>query len=165
MTLTAEILYHVNDNDSVIGQVDRNYAHSNSVLHRSGVVFLARSDDRILLQHRSNLKAIFPDRHDCSSAFHVTFGESYQQAAERELKEETGIFARPIYVGKFLHCDPPENQIVGVFLCKSDEPVRIDEKEASGANFYSKDEIDKMVAQGRVTPWLRDGWKLARDKI
>src|SRR5256886_12319863 len=57
------------------------------------MIFLARFDGRILLQHRSPNKTIFPGCWDSSSSFHVTFGESYEQAARRELKEEAGVSA------------------------------------------------------------------------
>ncbi len=43
--------------------------------------------------------------------------------------------------------------------------MKIDEGEASGAHFYSPEEVDRIVASQRITPWLRDGWKLARDKL
>ncbi len=163
-TLT-ELLYRVNENDSVVGEVDRDYAHSNGILHRSGIVFLSRSDRKILIQNRSSLKQIFPGRHDCSSSFHVKFGETYLEAAQRELNEETGVSATPTYVGKFLHRDPPENQIVAVFYCTSDQPVMIDNGEASGAYFCSRDEVDGMVYRNKVTPWLREGWKIVRNRI
>jgi len=161
----AELLYRVMQDDSVIGPVDRNRAHMEAILHRSGIVFLVRSDGKVLLQHRSPLKQIFPNRFDSSCSYHVTFGESYEEAAIRELREETGISAPVAFLGKFSHQDKPENQIVAVFVCKSDAGVTIDEAEAIDARFYSKEEVDRIVASGNVTPWLRDGWLLFRDGI
>ncbi len=150
--------------DSVVGLIERDQAHAEQILHRSGMVFLTRSDGKILLQHRSHKKSIFPDCFDSSSSFHVTFGESYEQAAGRELLEETGISAPLSYVGKFSHYDPPENQVVAVFVCTSDEPVKIDENEASGALFYSPGEVDSIVSSQGTTPWLKIGWRLVRNK-
>ena len=89
-----ELLYHVTKEDSVLGSVERSTAHRDQILHRAGMIFVIRSDGRILLQHRSPSKTIFPDCWDSSSSFHVTFGETYEQAARRELKEETGISAQ-----------------------------------------------------------------------
>ncbi len=159
-----ELLYHVRKDDSVVGPIERDRAHAEQILHRSGMVFLTRSDEKILLQHRSPKKSIFPDCFDSSSSFHVTFGESYEQAAGRELFEETGISAPLSYVGKFSHYDPPENQVVAVFICTSDEPVKIDENEVSGAYFYSTEEVDRICASQRTTPWLKIGWRLVRNK-
>ena len=161
----TELLYRVTADDTVVGPVERTLAHAEGILHRSGLVFLRRSDGRILLQHRSPTKRIFPDAYECSAAFHVTFGESYEQAAERELREETGVSAPVRRLGKFTHHDPPEHQIVAVFTSTSDAPIRLDPTEATGYEFLTKPEVDRVLRDRRVTPWLRDGWPLARDHL
>jgi isopentenyldiphosphate isomerase len=155
-----EFLYQVKEDDSVVGPVERERAHAEGIRHRSGVVFLSRPDGKVLLQHRSPVKKTFPDCYDCSCAFHIMFGESYEEAAKREMVEETGVSAPLRYLGTFSHHDPPENQMVAVFRCVSDDPIRIDKEEATGADFYSKEEVDEIVASKKVTPWLRDGWKV-----
>ena len=165
MRRLAELLYRVTPDDRALGPVDRELAHADGVLHRSGVVFLRRSDGRVLLQRRSAAKRIFPGCFDCSAAFHVTFGETYEQAALRELREETGVSAAVRSVGKFTHHDPPEHQIVAVFTCSSDGPVTMDPSEASGYVLLSKLEVERALREDRVTPWLRDGWPLARDAL
>lgn len=159
----VELLYRVTADDVVEGSVERDRAHAEGILHRSGVVLLTRGDGMVLIQHRSPSKRIFPDRFDCSAAFHVTFGETYEAAAERELGEETGVSAAVQWVGKFTHHDPPEHQIVAVFTASSDARVRIDTSESSGYEFRTKSEVDTILARGRVTPWLRDSWPLVRD--
>ena len=157
-----EQVYHVGPDDVEIGPVDRDRAHAEGLLHRSGMVFLSRSDRSVLLQHRGPAKKTFPSRYDASWAFHVSYGESYSDAAGRELIEETGISAPLTPVGKFTHHDPPEHQIVTGFLARSEEPVRIDPAESTGFEFLSCDEIDRVVTNDPVTPWLRDGWPLVR---
>jgi isopentenyl-diphosphate Delta-isomerase len=160
-----ELLYHVTKDDSVIGFVERSRAHQDQILHRSGMIFLVRSDGKILLQHRSPDKAIFPDCWDSSSSFHVTFGESYEQAARRELNEETGVSAQLSYLGKFSYHVPPENEIVAVFLCKSDDPIRIDPAESAGESFHTEKEVNVIAASEKAAPWLRKGWKILADSI
>jgi isopentenyl-diphosphate delta-isomerase len=157
-----ELVYHVRPDDTVIRSIEREQAHIEQLLHRSGVVFLARGDGRILLQHRSHEKQIFPDRYHCSCAFHVTFDETCDAAAERELEEETGVLAPIEFLGTFSHHDPPEREMVAVFTCMSNSPVKIDPNEATNAIFYSKDDIDRIVDSGSITPWLGRAWKLAR---
>jgi len=156
----------VDGDDSVVGSVMRDDAHRKGILHRAGMVFVIRRDGKILLTKRSPSKETFPNMYDCSCAFHVTFGESYEEAAKRELSEETGIAGKVLqYMGKFSFFEPPENEMVAVFRCPSNEPVRIDRGESREAVFYSIRDVDRIVASEKVTPWLREGWRLVRDHI
>jgi isopentenyldiphosphate isomerase len=157
-----ELLYHVAKDDSVLGSIERSKAHLEQTLHRSGMVFLVRSDGKILLQRRSP-SSPFPGCWDSSSSFHVTFGETYEQAARRELKEETGVSAALTYLGKFTYHVPPENEIVAVFSCKSDDSIRIDEVESSEALFHTRDEVNLITASDMTAPWLAKGWKILAD--
>jgi len=160
-----ELLCQVNEKDELIGAVERKGALAEDVLHRAGMVFLKSSDGRLLVQQRSKRKEIFPGCCDAFATFHVTFGETYAQAAARELREETGVKAEVKYLGKFTHHDPPEHQVVAVFVCSCDAEVRIYRSEPSGFEFRRREELGKIVGSSPATPWLRDGWKLAREKL
>jgi len=159
-----EMLYRVDRNDRVLGRIDRDTAHKEGILHRSGVVFLYNSDGKVLITHRSPTKKTFPDLLDASAAFHVRYGESYKEAAKRELKEETGIKAEVNYVGKFVHHDEPEHEFVAVFWARSDRRVRLDKSESIEGHFVAEQEVDKIVETKKVTPWFRLGWQLLREK-
>ena len=159
-----ERLYHVTEDDTVIGPVNRNDAHNRSLLHRAGIVFVVRGDGKILLTWRSPTKETFPNMYDSSCAFHVTFGESYEEAAKRELREETGIRSNPKYLGKFMFREPPENEMVAVFKCESDSVPVLDSTESADAIYHSAVDVDKIVTSGRVTPWLREGWQLLKSR-
>jgi len=158
-----ELLYRVTKDDSVLGSIERSMAHRDQILHRSGMIFLIRSDDKILLQRRSPKNMTFSDCWDSSSSFHVTFGESYEQAARRELKEETGVSALLTHLGKFTYHVPAENEIVAVFSCKSDDAIRIDHVESSEASFHTRDEVNVIAASKAAAPWLTKGWKILAD--
>src|SRR2546426_9361813 len=158
-----ELLYHVTKDDSVLGSVERSKAHLDQIDHRAEKIFLIRSNGKILLQRRSLSKTTFPNLWDSSSSFHVTFGESYEQAARRELEEETGVSALLTYLGKFVYHVPPENEIVAVFFCRSDDPIRIDHVESSEASFHTRDEVNTIVSSESAAPWLTKGWKILAD--
>ncbi len=155
-----EYLYHVNKKDRVLGRIDRATAHKKGILHRSGIVFLFNSDNKVLITHRSEKKETFPDMLDASAAFHVRYGEKYDEAAERELKEETGIKAKVRYIGKFVHHDDPEHEFVAVFVATSDRRIKLDKSESDSGRFYTKEQVDKLLETQKATPWFKLGWRL-----
>jgi isopentenyldiphosphate isomerase len=155
-----EMLYHVNENDEVLGKISRNEAHSRLLLHRTGVVFLTNSKGEVLINRRSSEKKTFPSCYDSSVSFHVTYGETYEDAAKRETEEEIKIIDPLKFLGKFIHRDPPEYQVVAVFQCLSDDKPVIDSKEFLSGKLYSIDEAVKIIRNEKITPWLRDGWKI-----
>jgi 8-oxo-dGTP pyrophosphatase MutT (NUDIX family) len=91
------------------------------------------------------------------------FRKNYEHAAKRELKEETGVSAEPAYLGKFSYHVPPENEIVAVFACGSDDPIGIDQVESSEGSFHTRDEVNMIAASEAAAPWLRRGWKILVD--
>jgi len=160
-----ELLYHVREDNSIVGPVERVQVHSEGILHRAGMVFLRRSDGKVLVQRRSKTKDTFPGSYDSSCSFHVRFGETYDEAARRELAEETGIASQLTYLWKFMHFDPPENEIVAVFAAESDEVVKIDRMNLRLWSSGQKEEVDSIVDCKLTAPWLRNSWKLFRDSV
>ena len=75
----------VNDKDEVIGTMPKSEAHKNGTSHRIAVVYVENTAGEILIQNRADGFL------DHSSAGHVDPGESYEEAARRELNEELGI--------------------------------------------------------------------------
>jgi 16S rRNA (adenine1518-N6/adenine1519-N6)-dimethyltransferase len=72
------------------------------LLHRAVAVLLFDSAGRLLIQRRSIRKDWMAGYWDLSSTGHVKAGESYQEAAVRELREELGVSCRLRIVSKYL---------------------------------------------------------------
>lgn len=88
----AELFYLVDDQDKVLGSVKRAEAHaSSSIKHRSVFILLFNKQGELLLQKRSQAKDSFPGYWTVSASGHVTYGQSYDEAAQREVKEEIGL--------------------------------------------------------------------------
>lgn len=81
---------HVDENDRELGIITRKEAHREGLLHRVVVVYVFDEEGNILIQERAD------GRLDHSSAGHVDPGETYLEAAMRELGEELGIFNVPL---------------------------------------------------------------------
>ncbi|UCD03076.1 MAG: NUDIX domain-containing protein [Candidatus Aenigmatarchaeota archaeon] len=160
----TEYLYHVDKEDNVIDKVERNHAHSNKLLHRSGVVLVFDSKQNICLAIRSPLKEIFPSCIDSVCSFHVKYGQTYLEAVKEELFEETGIKAKPEYLGKFLLDEDPDHMIVAVFSTVTDERLKLDPEEAISHTFYDSDKADELIKNEKTTSWLPEAWDLYKKK-
>ena len=93
----SEWLDIVDENGEPIGQVvDREYAHSHGIWHRTAHLWLVREKSgkiQVLLQKRAKGKDSHPGCYDISSAGHIPAGVEYKPSAIRELKEELGVDA------------------------------------------------------------------------
>lgn len=82
----------VDENDNVLGIATRKECHSNpKLIHRGVHIFIFNSDEKLLLQKRSIKKDLYKGYWSSSAAGHVKSGETYEQTAKTELKEELGI--------------------------------------------------------------------------
>jgi isopentenyl-diphosphate Delta-isomerase len=75
----------VNESDEVIGTMPKSEANKNGTPHRIAVVYVENSDGEFLVQARTDGYL------DHSATGHVDPGESYEEAAKRELAEELDI--------------------------------------------------------------------------
>ncbi|MBU1198037.1 NUDIX domain-containing protein [Candidatus Micrarchaeota archaeon] len=91
--MVEEMFELVNEKDEVIGRVSRKDAHRELLRHRAVHVFLFNENGELFVQQRSASKDTHPLRFGSSMGGHVDIGETYRQAAVRELKEELGITA------------------------------------------------------------------------
>ncbi len=159
----VEYLYYVSKDDSVISKIERKDAHSKKMLHRTGVVLVFNSKKRLCLAMRSPSKDIFPNCIDSVCSFHVKYGQTNMEAAEEELFEETGIKAKPEYLGNFLLDEDPDHMIVAVFRIVTDEMPTCDPAEAISYTFCDSCKVDELIKNGKTTSWLPRAWNLYRD--
>lgn len=86
-----ELLRVVDKNGNFTGEIfDREYIHDNNLLHNEVSVFILNSNKEILLQKRSMTKRFNPGKWGLCAG-HVSYDETLEDAALREIKEEIGL--------------------------------------------------------------------------
>lgn len=86
-----ELLRVVDKNGNFTGDIfDREYIHDNNLLHNEVSVFILNSNKEILLQKRSMTKKFNPGKWGLCAG-HVSYDETLEDAALREIKEEIGL--------------------------------------------------------------------------
>jgi 8-oxo-dGTP pyrophosphatase MutT (NUDIX family) len=111
----------VDAHDNVVGKAKREEAHRKGLLHRVVFVMLFDADGRLYVQQRSLKKDLYPGFFEGSLSGHVLSGESFQEAAERELHEELGVCVSPRHlkdVVLFGFHDDEERVLVRLFAVK-----------------------------------------------
>ena len=119
----AEMFDVVDESDRVLRAEPRDFVHVNNLRHRAVHMLLFNSSGDLLLQKRSIWKDRNPGRWDSSAAGHVDSGETYLEAARRELGEELGIEApRLERIGKLTPCEQTGQEFIEVFRGLHDGP-------------------------------------------
>lgn len=102
----SELVDLVDEHNVVIGTIDVDTAHEQKQIHRVVGVLLFDADGNLCLQSGNGYHKL-----DLSVGGHVRQGESYAEAAQREMQEELGIKTPITHVTTFL----PANAKLGHF--------------------------------------------------
>lgn len=162
-----EIFDVVDAEDRVVGQAPRSEVHARGLLHRAVSVFVFDSRGRLLLQKRSAGKDEFPLCYTASASGHLNAGETYDEAAPRELQEELGLASPLERLSKFPAGPETANEHTVLYRTVTDHPPILDRDEIHSAAFYDPEEVARMLERdpGTFTPpfrtlflWYRDHW-------
>lgn len=81
----------VDADNRVVSRASRAEVHARGLRHRALHIFVFNAAGELFLQKRSPWKDRHPDKWDSSAAGHLDAGETYADAARRELREELGL--------------------------------------------------------------------------
>jgi isopentenyldiphosphate isomerase len=162
--MSEELFEIVDDEGRVVGTAPRWRCHGDpSLAHRSVHVFVINPRGDIYLQKRSSAKDVQPGKWDTSVGGHLAPGETYEQAAVRELAEELGIRAgaglllpRHSYVWR----TSIETEHVRTYELSYQGAIAPDPVEIDSGRFWSEDEIRRECGRGTFTPNLEHELRL-----
>lgn len=147
----TERVQFVDENDNPIGAGPREEAWEKGIALRHAYIVLRDKDGNFLLQQRSQLKKKNPGRYTYAATGHVDEGESYDEAAVRELKEEVGIDANLTLIDKSSYMSDEVNAqvFIAIYSGEIDHDVQLvlDPEEVSGTRWFTKVELDEAVSK------------------
>lgn len=147
----TERVQFVDENDNPIGAGPREEAWEKGIALRHAYIVLRDKDGNFLLQQRSQLKKKNPGRYTYAATGHVDEGESYDEAAVRELKEEVGIDANLTLIDKSSYMSDEVNAqvFIAIYSGEIDHDVQLvlDPEEVSGTRWFTKTELDEAVSK------------------
>lgn len=150
-----EMLPLVDRQDRVVGLERRGEIHRRGLRHRAAHVLVFDGQGRLYLQLRSASKDTHPGKWTTSASGHVDPGESYEQAAARELKEELGLTGPLTYLGKLPAQPATDNEFAAVYWTRTETPPAPNAEEISEGRFFSWGEALRLAEdRGRAAPSL-----------
>ncbi|MFJ8386575.1 NUDIX hydrolase [Streptomyces sp. NPDC094438] len=156
----AELVERVDEQDRVIGVVERGEAVRAGWLYRMAMVLCRDRDGRYLVHRRPESSSRFPGEHSWLVAGAVGVDETYEDAARRELHEELGVEAavRPLF--KFL-CDGELSPYwFAVYEAEvEEEQVSPDAAEVAWHGWLTEDELKAAMANWTFVSDSRDAYR------
>lgn len=163
--LVDEMVEHVDEQDRVLAVVGRGEAVRRGWLHRIAVTVCRDSRRQVLVHRRSEQVSRFPGHYELMAGGAVAAGESYEEAAVRELAEELGIDTTVRSVVKFLNRDGLSPHWLGIHeaLVLVDPKPRADEVAWHG--WLPESELHEFMQRHPFTPDSRDAWDRYRAAV
>ncbi len=129
--MQEDIFDIVDEFDNVTGQKPRSEVHAQGLKHRAVHVMVFNDENEIFMQKRSTNKDTWPGAWDASCTGHVDSGETYLEAAHRELNEELGW--QPSEDLEFLFkLNPSEatgQEFIEIYRVRGSGPFRLNQEE------------------------------------
>jgi len=152
-----EVLDVVDQNDTVIGQAEREECHKDFLRHRAIQVFVLDLRGRIFVQKRTKTKDVFPGLYEASCSGHVQAGEAYLQAAARELAEELGVTHKEHDLKELFTFKlrvKPEHEIVKQYIVQCECVGELQKEEVESGEFVDWEEFILRVEKNpkKFTP-------------
>lgn len=156
----------VNEKDEVIGETTIKEAKEKGYIRRISRVFIFDEKGRMLIQFRSKNVHGHPLTWDQAVGGHVDYGESYAEAAVREMKEELGIRAP---ITEILTSYQQSDQFEGIFRAtiNSDTPINFDSHEVEKVEWVKIEDFERdiIVNPQNYTHGCINAWQNFRDKL
>ena len=150
-----EVFDIVDAHDNVIGQRTRQECNTNpELIHRSIYILVYNDQKEILWQKRSLTKDVAPGLWVTSVSGHVDAGETYEETAHREIKEELGVQLPLEYLGKYLFQYTNETEFSAIFKAQSNGPFHFNREEISTISFLTVAQLLKKETNKdlKITP-------------
>ncbi|WP_328830012.1 NUDIX hydrolase [Streptomyces sp. NBC_00252] len=148
----GELVDRVDEQDRVLGIVERGEAITRQWLHRVATVVCRDQEGRILVHRRAADMSRFPGQYNWLIGGGVEAGESYEDAAARELTEELGVRAPVRFALKFLCRGVISPYWIGIHDAVVDEDISPDPDEIAWHAWVTEDELREMAGRPTFVP-------------
>jgi isopentenyldiphosphate isomerase len=157
----TEYMDIVNELDEVIGRDTRASIHARHDIHRGVHVFVVNGAGDLLLQLRAANRSYYPGHWDASVGGQVAAGESYEDAAARELEEELGCPPGPIHlVANYDSFSTRQREKRALFTHECEGPFSVSAEEIDEVRFVAPSRVSQLMKLEPFTEGFRKSFSL-----
>lgn len=140
-----ELLDFVDENDNFLWVREKYEIYSQKLIYRVCHVMVVNSIWKIAIQKRSTKVSYMPWAWSTSAWWHVSSGDTYENSANRELKEEIWISWNLVFIDKVMYTlENNHSKFSAIFELKYDWEFNCEDGEVEIVEWFSIDEIKSM---------------------
>lgn len=153
MSSSEELVDVVDRDDRVVATASRAEVRARKLRHRAVYILVFNEEGQIFVHQRTGTKDVYPGYFDVAGGGVVAAGESYDDAARRELEEELGIIGQPLRRVLALQFEDAGNQVNGmVYTCTHSGSLRLQAEEIVGGEWLDLDVLLERIQQASFCP-------------
>ncbi len=148
-----EIVTIVDEHNNVIKALPRWKMRAERLPHRASYVLVFNSHGELYVQKRTSTKDVFAGYYDVAAGGVVVAGESYEEAAAREINEELGIHEVPLMRLFDFYYEDKHIRVWGeAFSCLYDGKMALQKDEVESGAFLKVKEVLSLIESETFTP-------------
>jgi len=153
MEPSDELVQIVDEANNPVGSVTRSEMRRLGLIHRAAYILVFNSRGELFVQKRTMSKDIYPGYYDVAAGGVVLAGEPWDEAARRELAEETGIAGVPLAPHFPFYYSDENNRVWGmIYSCTWDGDIVLQPEEVESGEFMTLDKVFDRMETARFTP-------------
>jgi len=169
----VEYMDVVDDANQIVGQAPQEEIYAKKLTHRIIHVFVINpTTKQVYFQKRSEKKSYLPGYYCTSAGGHVRAGETYTEAAQRELREELGLTVPVHKLTAMEFILDNHKRFIELFIAYAEDGFHFADGEVASGEFLDMDEAHSLVEKNeKIHPqldvcyrWLYNNRDLLRTK-
>jgi 8-oxo-dGTP pyrophosphatase MutT (NUDIX family) len=157
MTASEERVAIVDAGNRFVCAAPRWRMRRDNLIHRACYILVFNARGEIFVHQRTATKDVYPGCYDIAAGGVVLAGESYDEAAHRELAEELGIAGLPLAQLFDIFWQDAHCRVWGrVYRCVYDGPMTLQPEEVVSGRFMDPEAVLRDLPVDRVTPDSRE---------